>query len=418
MIFDRLWDVVVVGGGPSGMMAAGRAAERGLKVLLVEKNRSLGKKLLLSGGGRCNFTNGEPDPRKLAEKYGPRGAGLISLFTRFSSADCLEFFRTRGMDYKIEDNYRAFPVSDDAESVLRVLKAYMSDGRVTLHGDGTVQGLVVKDGKIAGIRLSGRELGARAVILATGGQSRPETGSTGDGFRWLEALGLNIRYPEPSLVPVRVKEAWISQLMGLAFPEVRLTVVQEGRRVDSRKGKLLFTHFGLSGPLVLNLSRTIAEAAKEGPVELQLDFRPGQDDGALDREVLEQVNLHSNKLVKNVLGGDLPPRLSQKMLESSGISPDKPLRQLTKEERRTWITQVKRFTLRFHSLLDESKAVVTSGGLHPDEVDFRTMELKKIPGLFPVGDILDIDRPTGGYSLQICWASGWVAGGSCCSRES
>ena len=407
------WDLIVVGGGPAGMMAAGQAGHRGLRVLLLEQNQSLGKKLLLSGGGRCNFTNAEPDPRKLAEKYGKRGAGLISLFTRFSSGDCLEFFQNRGMAYKIEDNFRAFPVSNDSDSVLDILRIFMKESHVTIKLGAQVQKIVTENGRVTGVQTRGQSFTTRAVVLATGGQSRPETGSTGDGFRWLGDLGIKIRYPEPSLVPVKVQEPWIGDLMGLSFPEARLSVFQEGKRLESRKGKLLITHFGLSGPLVLNLSRLIGEAAKAGAVDLVVDFRPETDEGALDREILDLVGQNSNKMVKNVLGSDLPPRLTARLIQSCGIDGDKPLRQMTKEERKSWVTQVKNFRLKFHSLLDESKAVVTSGGLHPDEVDFRTMELKKVPGLLVAGDLLDIDRPTGGYSLQICWATGWVAGQNC-----
>jgi hypothetical protein len=415
-----LTDLIVVGGGPAGMMAAGRAAELGASVLLVEKNPSLGKKLLISGGGRCNFTNAEPDVRVLADHYGDARNALLSPFHKFPSTEALAWFEAQGMPTKVEENHRAFPVDDQARSVLAALERYLAAGRVKIRLGTEVTAWETAAGPVEGTRLVTEvrtryeALAAGRFVLATGGTSRPETGSTGDGFRWLADLGLRVRFPEPSLVPVAVKEPWVADLAGLAFPEAGLEAWVGSERIEGRKGKLLFTHFGLSGPLVLNfateLSRIRSRTARQGDLTLRVNFFPAVEPKALDKDLVALFSAQAGKKLKNALGTLVPPRVVPRVLALSGVDPEKPLAQVTRTERETLAATLQRFPLTFKKLMDESRAVVSSGGLHIDEVDWRTMAVKRVPTLAVTGDLLDINRPSGGYSLQLCWATGRVAG--------
>jgi len=402
------------------MMAAGRAAELGASVLLLEKNPSLGRKLLISGGGRCNFTNAEPDPRALAEHFGEARHALLSPFNKFSTTETLAWFSSHGMPYKVEALQRAFPADDQARSVLAALERYLIQGKVKVKMGTEVLGLDVEgdegNRKVVAVRTRHQALVANRYMLATGGTSRPETGSTGDGFRWLGDLGLKVRFPEPSLVPVAVKEPWVSELSGLAFPEVGLGAWVGTENLGTRKGKLLFTHFGLSGPMVLNfateLSRIRGQTARKGDLILKVDFFPGKEIKELDRDLVDRFAAQSGKKLKNSLTGLLPPRAIPRILIASAADPEKSLAQVTRAEREGLVAALKGLPFTFKKLMDESRAVVSSGGLSIDEVDWRTMACKKIPNLSVTGDLLDVNRPSGGFSLQLCWATGWVAGSS------
>ncbi len=406
--------VMVVGGGPAGLMAAISAAETGARVTLLEKNATLGRKLLISGGGRCNFTNAEADVRTLAAHYGEASRALLSPFTKFPPSACLEWFATRGMAYKVEENQRAFPVDNQAASVLRVLENEARRLKITIRTGVAVRALIAENGRLTGVKTDTGPLAADKVILATGGTSHPETGSTGEGFAWLTELGHRVRYPEPSLVPVAVKEKWIAELQGLAFAEGRLSAWVGSEHHLSRDGKFLFTHFGLSGPLVLNMASELSQlrqkTARQGELVLKLDFFPGQDALAFDQALVTRFSAQPGKKLKNALTGLAPPRLLAKVIELARVSPDKALNQITRDERAALVTTFKAFPLTFKRLMDETRAVVSSGGLHLDEVDFRTMTSKRFANLAVTGDLLDINRPSGGYSLQLCWATGFVAG--------
>jgi predicted Rossmann fold flavoprotein len=406
------WDVVVVGGGPAGMMAAGRAAELGARVLLIEKNASLGKKLLITGGGRCNLTNEELDTRKFLSKFRKNDKFLFSAFSQYGVKETLDFFHAKHMPTKVEAGLRTFPVSDSALSVREVLVKYMKEGRVTISCDSPVAGFVKNGNIIAAVRIkeSAKEVRARSFVLATGGKSRPETGSTGDGFAWLKSLGHTVVEQGAALVPVSIKEAWVGRLQGVSIPEVGLTVLQNGAKQDARKGKLLFTHFGISGPMVLNASRDIGELLKYGEVSLSLDLFPMLDPGALDRRVREILEEKSNKQFKNAIGGLVPTALAPILVRMSGIRGETFGHSVTREERVRFVGLLKAIPMRVAGLLGVDKAIVTSGGVKLAEVDFKTMRSRKINNLYLVGDILDIDRPSGGYSLQLCWTTGFVAG--------
>jgi predicted Rossmann fold flavoprotein len=404
------FDVVVVGGGPAGMMAAGRAAELGARVLLLEKNEMLGKKLLITGGGRCNLTNAEFDVRKWTEKFGEKGKFLFPALSRFGVRDTLDFFHARDLPTKVEEENRVFPTSDSAQDVWRVMTEYVKDGRVTVRYRSAVDGFETQDGRISGVRANGEIVSASKYVLATGGRSRPETGSTGEGFRWLKAIGHAIADPDPALVPVRVAESWIKELQGLSFGDAELGVWQGGRKLMARRGKVLLTHFGLSGPLALNMSRDIRECFKRGETALSLDIFPELDATTLDRKVQEVFQENQNKRFKNSLDELLPAKMVPAIVRLSGVDPEKAVNVVTREERLRLAGLLKGLRLTVAGFLGFGKAIVTSGGVSLEEVDFKTMQSRLFPNLCLVGDVLDFNRPSGGYSLQICWTTGRIAG--------
>lgn len=411
---NALWDVVVIGGGPAGMMAAARAAERGKKVLLLEKNTTLGKKLLITGGGRCNLTNDRPEVRTMLAKYGSNDKFLFSAFSQFGVEDTLAFFNRRGMETKVEAEGRVFPVSNTARSVLDVLLAYMKEGGVETRNGATVIGISNEDPKSITIKLGGgHELQARSCILATGGTSRPETGSTGEGFLWLKKMGHTIVENDFALVPIALTDAWAKKLGGVTLTDIKLTSFQNNEKQEAHKGKLLFTHFGISGPTVLNMSKEIGELLKYGDVTLELDLFPKLDHGALRSELQKLLVAGSNKKLKNTLGRFVSSALVPALLEITGINGDTPNHSVRSEDRTKLVTLLKAIPLHVKGLLGADKAVVSSGGVALEEVYFKTMQSRLVPNLYLVGDVLNIDRPSGGYSLQLCWTTGFVAG-SCC----
>lgn len=405
------------------MMAAGRAAQCGARVVLLEKNPSLGAKLLITGGGRCNVANAELNQHVFLGKFKDAAKFLFSPFSKFGVQDTLDFFHGRGMPTKVETEKRVFPESDSAQSVWDVLVGYMRQGEVTVLSGMEVMGIEVVDGRISGIRLkNGDSVQAGAYILATGGKSRPETGSTGDGFRWLKTLGHTVVEPRPSLVPLRVRESWVHSLSGLSFPEVKLAVFQNDKSLGnekacpprrifpSRRGKVLFTHFGLSGPLVLNMSRDIGEFLQYGEVIISLDLLPRMNIGEIDRHVQTLLAPNKNKQIKNSLEGLVAPLLAPVLLRLASIDPEKPVHSVSREERLALVRLLKDVRMTVTGLLGEDKAIVTSGGVALEEVDFKNMRSRLYPNLYLVGDVLNIDRPSGGYSLQLCWTTGYVAG--------
>lgn len=405
------YDVIVIGGGPAGMTAAGRAAELGARVLLIEKNEKPGKKLLITGGGRCNVTNAEFDNRKLLEKFKGKGKFLFSAFSQFSVTQTLEFFHSHGMPTIIEEGQRVFPKSEKAESVWNTLLKHMKEKRVTILLNSPCNGFVVKNKRIVGVKLvNGDILHARSYILATGGMSRPETGSTGEGFMWLEKIGHTVRKPDPALVPIRTKEAWAHKLSGLACGNAKVSIFQNGILQDARIGKILFTHIGLSGPLILNMSKDIGELLKYGDVSATIDMFPKEDQGTLDKRIQEIFRLHQNKKLKNVLGEIVEKALAQILPSQLKLPEDEEVNRVTKEERLRIVKFLKAIPVTPTGVLGVEKAVVTSGGVLLEEVDFKTMRSRIHNNLYLVGDVLDIDRPSGGYSLQLCWTTGFVAG--------
>lgn len=412
---EALWDVAVIGGGPAGMIAAGRAAELGRSVLLLEKNPNLGKKLLITGGGRCNVTNNKPDIRTMLAKYKGSDKFLFSAFSQFAVPETLDFFNRRGMITKEENEGRIFPVSDKAQSVWNVLERYLRDNGVKIRTKAEVTDISIdKDTKNIRIRLkspsAADEITAKACIIATGGTSHPETGSTGAGFIWLKKLGHKIVKSEASLVPVELKDAWVKKLGGVTLNDIKLTVFRNKEKMDAKIGKLLFTHFGISGPTVLNMSKEIGELAQYGEVTIALDLFPKLDNGALRQKLQELLVSESNKMLKNTLSKLIPSALVGTLLKLAGIDGGTANHSLRSEDRKKLTVLMKAVPLNIKGLLGAEKAIVSSGGVALEEVNFKTMQSRLIPNLYIVGDALNIDRPSGGYSLQICWTTGYVAG--------
>lgn len=403
---------MVIGGGPAGMMAAGRAAECGRSVLLLEKNPTLGKKLLITGGGRCNLTNHKPTLRTMLSAYKQNSRFLHSAFSQFDVEDTLEFFHNRGMATKEEAEGRVFPVSDQAQSVWDVFLGYMKEGGVHIQTNAPVAGFEVDaDQKYFAIRIkNGTVVTATSCIVATGGVSRPETGSTGEGFEWLQKMGHTIIKNDFALVPLSLKDTWVKNVSGITLKDIKLTTFRNGEKQSSQKGKLLFTHVGISGPTVLNMSRDIGEYIKYGEVMIALDLFPKKDHAALKLELQTLLVSMSNKKIKNTLNQLLPSALAFAILGLAHIDGETANHSVRSEDRKKLVALMKAIPLHVKGLLGADKAVVSSGGVALPEVDFKTMQSRVVPNLYLVGDVLNIDRPSGGYSLQLCWTTGFVAG--------
>jgi hypothetical protein len=409
---ERVWDVAVIGGGPSGMMAAGRAAALGASVVLLEKNKGLGKKLLITGGGRCNVTNAEFDNKKLLTKFKQGGKFLSSPFSQWSVQETLDFFHAHDMPTKEEAEQRVFPLSNTAQSVWDVLVSYLKKSDVTVLSDSPVLKLYTDDGVVTTAELwGGRMIRAKSFVLATGGTSHPETGSTGDGYAWLRTLGHSVSEAEAALVPVAVKEAkQIKRAAGVSVKNAKITLYQNNVKQAQGIGKILFTHVGLSGPAILNMSREIGELLKYGAVIIELDLLPEMGYEKVNAALQSTFKEHSNKKIKNALQGLLAPALVPVVLDTAKIDGETFCNSVTRDARVRLMKALKHFRLEVKHLLGMEKAVITAGGVALDEVDWKSMRSLKYKNLFLVGDILNIDRPSGGYSLQLCWTTGWVAG--------
>lgn len=439
-----VYDVIVIGGGPAGMMAANRAAERGLRVLLLEKNSTLGKKLLITGGGRCNVTNAEFDTRTLLAKYKGASDYLFSPFSKWGVTNMIDYLHTRGVQTKVENEKRVFPVTDKAQSIWDVLVRDLKKNGVTVQSQTEVTGFVEDGGKITGVNT--REKGvlfAKAFVLATGGKSHPETGSTGEGFLWLEKIGHTVSEPDSSLVPIKLKTkpdllvetrtvkqivspllSWFTELQGITLQNIRVSIFEDATRRFFKDGKILFTHFGVTGPTILNMSKEIGELVKYATVSIHIDLFPKLNHKEIDTNVLDTFAKQNTKKIKNAFGVERSDILSTQpralfpiILMLSGIAGDKTCSTITKEERNRLVHTLKDMRLEVEGLLGANKAIVTSGGISLDEIDWKTMSSKKFSNLHIVGDVLDIDRPSGGYSLQLCWTTGYVAGDSVLKEE-
>jgi predicted Rossmann fold flavoprotein len=406
-----MYDVIVIGGGASGMMAALRASQGGKRVLLLEKNKKLGMKLSISGGGRCNITNAEEDERVLLSRYGTAHKFLYSAFSQFGMKDTFEFFESRGLPLVVEANKRAFPKSESAPHVVATFVNALMQAGVDVRTDVSVKKIVGRGGSIECVVTSAGDFSARSYILATGGVSHPETGSTGDGFSWLTDLGHTVVAPTPTLVPLKAKETWVKKIAGVSLPLAKITFTVNGEKKFSKTGPILFTHFGLSGPTILNSAGKVADLLHEGSVSARIDVFPGIDQGALDRQLTELFTLNKNKFLRNVLKEVLPQGTSETVLSLiPAIDPETKVHSVTKEDRRMLGVFLKNIPLTITELMGFDRAVVADGGLPLTEIDMKTMRSVKYENLFITGDLLHISRPSGGYSLQLCWTTGFVAG--------
>ena len=405
------YDVIVIGGGASGMMAAVIAGKRGKRVLLLEKNKHLGEKLRISGGGRCNILNTEEDTRKLLSHFGEADKFLFSPFAQFGMKETREFFESNGLPIMEEENNRAFPASESAEDVCKFFEDLLREYKVEVRKKIEVTELVKRSGKITRVRAGDQEFAAESIVLATGGVSHPETGSTGDGFKWLESLGHTAHEPKPTIVPLKVEQKWIRDLSGNSAPDAKITFLLGKEKKFSKRGRILFTHFGLSGPTILNSAAKVQDLLHEGIVNAHIDLFPDLDLGALDAKIQELFEANKNKNVANVFKGFLPAGTHDVLVTRfPNIDPEIKVHSVTKEQRKGMVEFLKSIPLVISGLMDPEKAVIADGGVPLTEIDTKTMRSKVIKNLFITGDLFNITRPTGGYSLQLCWTSGYIAG--------
>lgn len=406
------YDVVVIGGGPAGIMVAGRAGERGARVLLLEKNDSLGIKLLATGHGRCNITNTLADNKQTIGVYGTSSKFLYSAFNNFSVNDTLEFFHNLGVETKTEGNGRIFPGSDRASDVLLALVKYLERNNVEVRYGVVIKKIVANDDKIEKVVLAnGKEILSKNFVIATGGKSYPLTGSTGDGYKWLEALGHTINTPRPALTSVVVKEVIVKQLEGLSFEDVEISIIQNKKKVFSSFGEIIFTADGVSGPAIINMSSQVGSLLPDSVV-LQIDFQPKIDKAELEKRIQNDFHHSNNKTIKNYLPVMMPARLVSVILDLVDIDEEKAVNTISKEERQRLVNVLKGLVLEVKELQGFDKAMITAGGVEIKEVNPKTMCSKLYKNLFLAGEILDLDGPTGGYNLQICWSTGYTAGDS------
>ena len=406
------YDLIVVGGGAAGMMAAITAARLGTDVCLVERNPKVGRKLYITGKGRCNVTN-HCSPQELLSATPRNGKFLYSAAERTPPSWVEEFFATLGVPLKVERGNRVFPVSDRAADIIDALFRELRRLGVPIL-QGRVSALDCREGAVCGVELGEEKartgLACQAIILATGGLSYPATGSTGDGYEFARALGHTVVEPRPSLVPLEVPGEDCPRMQGLALKNVQLTVKnQKGKAVFREQGELLFTHFGLSGPLVLSASAHMRDFAKDR-YRCHIDLKPALDEATLDARLVRELTQGANRDMDNLMGALLPRLMIPVVLERAGIPGDRKAHDLTKGERRRLLEQLKDFALDISGPRPVAEAIVTSGGVKVGEVDPRTMASKKVRGLFFAGELLDVDAYTGGFNLQIAWATGRAAG--------
>lgn len=406
---NAAYDIVIIGGGASGLMAATVAAEAGKSVLVIEKNAELGKKLSITGGGRCNIMNGEPDTRTLLGVYGDAGKFLHSPFSVFGPAETREFFESRGLELKTEDRQRMFPASERAADAVAFFEKMLSRENVTVLTNTSVLGFTHADGVITGVRTPSGAFTAERYILATGGLSHPETGSTGDGHTWLQELGHTVHEPNPALVPLISPDKWVHNISGTSLENARITFENMNGKVV-KNGRILFTHFGLSGPTIINAAAEVRKLLDAGPVSATINLFPGSDDAAIKDTVLATFTEHSNKSLRNTLKHIVPPGMNSAVLSllPADIAETK-THSISRPDRQALITLLRGLPLTISGTKGSDWSVVANGGLDLAEVDTRTMRSKKYANLHVTGDILHITRPTGGYSLQLCWTTGAVA---------
>ena len=407
-----IYDIVIIGGGPAGLMAAARSGERGARVLVLEKNSQAGIKFLMTGHGRCNLTNTSADNKQTIGAYGPNGKFLFSAFNKFGVSETLDFFVDLGIKTKVEDWGRVFPESNHAKDILSALVKYLKKLKVEIRFGADIKKIVADDGRIVKLVLAGNEeILGKNFVIATGGKSYPQTGSTGDGYGWLTKLGHTVNTPRPALTPIIVKDKIVKQLEGASFKDVGLAVWQNNKKIFTSSGEMIFTADGVSGPAIIDLSGRLG-AFLSKPLLFQIDFQPGFSLSDFEKKLQNDWHANGNKQFKNYLAGFVPPKLAPVILKLSGIRPDKTVNGINKNERLNLARALKEFTLEVKDLKGFDKAMLTAGGVEVKEINPKTMCSRLYSNLFVVGEILDIDGPTGGYNLQLCWSTGYTAGDS------
>ncbi len=414
--------VVVIGGGPAGMMAAITASKKGNHVILIEKMKSLGRKLLITGKGRCNITSSLPIEDFIKNTPG-NGKFLFSCYQSFTNEDIIKFLKEEGLEVKEERGNRIFPVTDHSQDVLNCFIKKLKKNNVEIHYDEKVEEILYteKEGEkiVTGIKTNKEKIDADKVILATGGKSYPLTGSTGDGYRLAEKLGHTIKDVKPSLVPLEIYEKDIcKELQGLSLRNVSIKLIdsEKDKHIYEDFGEMLFTHFGVSGPIILSASahlvryKNIDEKYKNRLIKLVIDFKPALSEQKLEARILRDFDELKNKQYKNSLDKLLPQKLIPVIIKESKIEPTKKVNEITREERRNLVHLLKNFILEIKSLRPIEEAIITSGGINIKEINPKTMESKIVKNLYFAGEIIDVDSYTGGFNLQIAYSTGYVAG--------
>jgi len=403
-------DVLIVGCGAAGMMAGITASEKGAKVLIIEKNDIPGKKLVLTGNGRCNLTNAEPNIRKLVNCYGNNGKFLFNAFSFMGPKEGISFFEKKGVKTKTEKNNRVFPITDNSRDILNVLMSGLKTNNVNISYNSEVNKVNVFNNKITevGFLRNGKEIKVKSnnYIFSTGGKSYPNTGSDGSSYPLLKKIGHSIIRPIPSLFPFKIKEGWIKELKGVSLDRAKVSFNSKINDI----GEIIFTHFGLSGPAILNMSKKINRFLLDKETELNIDFMPDHMMEDIEKDFFKELSLRPNKNIKNYLQEFIPRRLAVSLLLLSDIDISKKLSSITKKERLFLIQRLKKNKVNITGGMNFNNSMVTSGGVSLEEVDQKTMKSKLIDNLYFAGEILDIDGPTGGYNLQACCSTCFLAG--------
>ena len=403
--------VIVVGGGPAGFMAAAKAAEEGASVLLLEKLKKLGRKMMITGKGRCNITNAAPIP-ELVRNIPGNGSFLYSALHAFDNEAVRDFFAARGVETKVERGGRVFPQSDRAADAVDALVTYLHELGVKIKTEAPAADILVEEGRAAGVVLvGGAKLRADAVVLAVGGASYPATGSTGDGYGMARRLGHTVTQILPSLVPLVVEEDWVKEAQGLSLRNVRCTLLADGKKCADAFGEMMFTHFGVTGPIILSLSRMAAQALAEGSfVELELDLKPALAPEIFAARVQRDFEKYQRKVLKNAMHDLLPGKLIAPVLDAAYLEMEKPVHQVTREERLRLTETIRHLMLTVTKTRPLAEAIVTAGGIATREIEPKTMQSKLLPGLYFAGEVVDVDGFTGGYNLQAAFSMGAAAG--------
>lgn len=402
--------VIVIGGGPAGMFASYFAAKSGHQVFLLEKNEKLGKKLYITGKGRCNITNAA-DMEELFEAVVSNRKFLYSAFYSFDNQSVMDFFHEYGLETKIERGNRVFPVSDHSSDVIKTLEKALKEVGVSILLNTKVKELLICEKAVQGVALCDEtKIMADNVVVATGGFSYQSTGSDGDGYRFAENSGHRLIPRTPSLVPFNIKENWVKELQGLSLKNVAIEITEGKKTVYSDFGEMLFTHFGVSGPMILSASASIKPELFQKELVLHLDLKPALDMEQLDKRLLRDFEENKNRQYKNSLNKLLPATLIPVFLENSGVDPEKRVNEITKEERLSIMSTLKNMTMTIEGLRGFNEAIITKGGISVKDINPSTMESKLISKLYFCGEVLDLDAYTGGFNLQIAWSTGYLAG--------
>ena len=403
------FDTLIIGGGAAGLMAAIQASSRGQKVAIAEKNHSVGEKLMISGKGRCNFTNAEPDINAFIAKYGENGKFLYSAFSKFGPVETREFFNKIGVESVEERGKRIFPASGGSQRVLDALIMQCKKFNVKIMRSTPVKALKIKNSKIERVITDNDEFTADKYIIATGGKSYPKTGSTGDGYIFAKQAGHTITNLYPALVPIRTRETWVKLASGCNLKNVRITVNHNGKDIDSRFGEMEFTNFGISGPIVMDLSSHVPDW--QGDLIFSLDLKPTLTHGILIERVKREIKkFYGHKKFFGLVRSLVPAKMVKLILELSDIPHDKPIEYISDEEIFEFVKLLKDIKMNINGLWSFNNAVVTRGGVSLKEVEPSTMKSKLCENLYFAGEILDLNGPSGGFNLQICWSTGYIAG--------